>query len=177
MNLKSFSKTNIKIPMDGSCFIHCIIQCFQNDPFFINLISKYIKINSNKVQILRILLAISLTEEDFANYKILCIGESDNTSVDSLVSLRHKLICENMYVNEILIDKLINLFNNEYGFYIFKNNKLISKKEWLNKPKNILIDFVYDCHYELIQLTNLETGEVLENIITNNSINQLISKN
>lgn len=170
MNFQNFIKKNISIPPDGSCFLHCILKSFENDKTFNNLIFRYLKINSDKIQIIRILLAKLLIQEDFDNYNILCIGEPDNISIKSLVELKHHIVCENMYMNEIFIDKLIKLFNNEYGFYIFCDGELISKKEWLKKDKNIFIDFVYDCHYELISLIDKKTGLKLPLILSNEYI-------
>jgi hypothetical protein len=174
-------KILIDVPMDGSCFYHCIVKALSSrdftDPSYQDICEILKPIVENYIQtheeqetheenheqenpeqqqgddkdIFRYSIAQIATEEDYQNYKILQQAEEGNLPLNSLEELKKTLAYSNEYANHISIQLIFRLFQGLLGIYIYKNNTLISPKEWHEKKYNLVLELLENQHYNLVQ--------------------------
>ena len=166
------AKTLIDVPMDGSCFYHCIVKALSSrdftDPSYQDICEILKPIVENYIQtheeqenqqqqqgddkdIFRYSIAQIATEEDYQNYKILQQAEEGNLPLNSLEELKKTLAYSNEYANHVSIQLIFRLFQGLLGIYIYKNNALISPREWHEKKYNLVLELLENQHYNLIQ--------------------------
>ena len=166
-------KTLIDVPMDGSCFYHCIVKALSSrdftDPSYQDIcqilkpmVEKYIQTHEqdqeipeqdqcDDTDIFKYSISQIATEEDYQNYKILQQTEEGNIQLNSLEELKKTIAYSKEYANHISIHLLFRLFQGLLGIYIYKNNALISPKEWKEKKYNIVLELLDNQHYNLVQ--------------------------
>jgi hypothetical protein len=168
------TKTLIDVPMDGSCFYHCIVKALSSrdftDPSYQDIcdilkpmVENYIQTHEEEEtqdqqqqqgddkDIFRYSIAQIATEEDYQNYKILQQAEEGNISLNSLEELKKNLAYSNEYANNLSIQLIFRLFQGLLGIYIYKNNTIVSPKEWQEKKYNVILELLENQHYNLVQ--------------------------
>lgn len=177
----------IPMPPDSSCFYHSFYECIKNfmtGPMadskrvcakyesyerrlhaFIESIDKETyevpEIEDiNHTHILRFIVATNITADDFEEYKILCLGEPENTQYESIETFRTGVLFTNDFANQITIQILMRVFDGLFGIYIyckptaFNTGGLTTSDEWHGKPYNMFLELEDNNHYNVICFKN-----------------------
>ena len=175
----------IPMPPDGSCFYHCILAACSGQPFFeekmdlcvdkcISLMfdtAKKSKASFERVTVLRMLVAQSLTEEDFENYNIMAIAE-DATPCQSLRQLKGLVSLTNEYANIVIINALVRLFGKSLGIVILVNGEVTSDDIWMEGYDNYVFLKLHGYHYDLYQFYDKQAQRPYPYLITNKQMEQ-----
>jgi hypothetical protein len=188
------SYQTIEMPPDGSCFYHCLDYCLSERPDYQRLLNKWgKKMNryideivekhdvdiekvfdglSEHVRILRYATSLHITQEDFDNYLILCMGEDENVSYENVYEFCTGVFFKHDYVNQVVIHVLLRFLNqelmDEIGVYILIDEQIQSPQEWRNKPYNIMCEFINGNHYNVVHINNCDlliTRDEMEHIV------------
>jgi hypothetical protein len=173
----------IPMPPDGSCFYHCILAACSGQPFFEDKIRQCIQrtfetpktkengITFERVKVLRMLVAQSLTEEDFENYNIMAIAE-DATPCQSLRQLKGLVTLTNEYANMVIINALVRLFGKSLGIVILVNGEVTSDDIWMEGYDNYVFLKLHGYHYDLYQFYDKQAQRPYPYLITNKQMEQ-----
>ncbi len=176
------SYKTIEMNGDGSCFYHCVDHCLNgradytrvlntsklamNKLFQKLTIEKNLDMDaifestpSDNARVLRYMVSVATTQDDFERYQMLCIAEEDNPAYETVECFRTGILFSQDYANEVIINILLRTLNKELsdqlGIYIIKNQTEIhSQSDWLNKSINMFIEFVDDIHYNVLHIEN-----------------------
>lgn len=188
------SYQTIEMPPDGSCFYHSVDYCLSERLDYQRLLKKWgKKMNrymneivekhdvdiekvfdglSENVRILRYATSLHITQEDFDNYLILCMGEDENVSYENVYHFCTGVFFKHDYVNQVVIHVLLRFLNqelmDEIGVYILIDEQIQSPQEWRNKPYNIMCEFINGNHYNVVHIDNCDlliTRDEMEYIV------------
>lgn len=188
----------LPIPRDGSCFYHCIVRALYNTELFYNNIvlcssvaKQYPTIDSfqndklpqyNCMKLLREVVAFAINDEDFESRKMLSIVYSNICVINSIDEYKAITELVTEYVDEVLINVIIRIFDNRLGLYIYMENEervfLSTYDSYHNKEYNLFLQLGNE-HYNLLQfsfttddnsvkhrfVTN-ENADILEQVVT-----------
>lgn len=172
----------IPMPPDSSCLYHCFYECIKafmatsptGDATRIKYESYKTRLhtfiksidteeydvpeieNIDHTHILRFIVATNIFEDEFEEYKILCLGEPENMQYESLERFRTGVLFNNDFANQITIKILMRVFDGIFGVYIYckpsiyNNGGLTTGGEWHNKAFNMFLELENNNHYNVI---------------------------
>jgi len=176
------SYDTVEMDGDGSCFYHCVNHCLDGEIDYVRIVNKHRKAmhklfdklkdldidvrfestSMDNARVLRYLVSVATTQEDFECYQMLCIAEEDNPVYDTVEEFRTGIMFSQDYANEVIINTLLRTLNkelsDEFGIYIVMNDSEIhSPSDWRDKSFNMFFEFVGDNHYNVLHIENCGT--------------------
>ena len=130
----------LNVPADGNCFYHCLVKAMKYMPVLKDIYIKHsVDLSSieDPMMVFRMIFARNITDDDFENYKLLCIVEPENTQCESIADFRWLVCNTNEYANSIIISILHRLGDGNLSISIYNSaNIQSSPNEWNHDCKS-----------------------------------------
>ena len=130
------------VPADGNCFYHCLVKAMKYMTVLKDIYIKHsVDLSSieDPMMVFRMIFARNITDDDFENYKLLCIVEPENTQCESITDFRLLVCNTNEYANSIIISILHRLGDGNLSISIYNSAYMQSSpNEWNHDCPSVL---------------------------------------